>query len=132
MIRFLSAKCLPAATSSYLLRTAVGLLTFVCLSGSAPLRAQSFGCNPAMANDIVCENSKQGNPVGEWSVAGAGDTTIQGFATDISVNQGGTISFKINTNARAYTITIFRLGYYGGRSEERRVGKECRSRWSPY
>ena len=23
-------------------------------------------------------------------------------------------------------------GYYAGRSEERRVGKECRSRWSPY
>ena len=22
--------------------------------------------------------------------------------------------------------------YYGYRSEERRVGKECRSRWSPY
>ena len=22
--------------------------------------------------------------------------------------------------------------YYSGRSEERRVGKECRSRWSPY
>ena len=24
------------------------------------------------------------------------------------------------------------LGYIEGRSEERRVGKECRSRWSPY
>ena len=24
------------------------------------------------------------------------------------------------------------LGGIGGRSEERRVGKECRSRWSPY
>ena len=24
------------------------------------------------------------------------------------------------------------LGYGGFRSEERRVGKECRSRWSPY
>src|ERR1039458_6703068 len=24
------------------------------------------------------------------------------------------------------------LGRQGGRSEERRVGKECRSRWSPY
>ena len=23
-------------------------------------------------------------------------------------------------------------GKYGNRSEERRVGKECRSRWSPY
>ena len=22
--------------------------------------------------------------------------------------------------------------HFGGRSEERRVGKECRSRWSPY
>ena len=30
---------------------------------------------------------------------------------------------------------ILSLGYNGmpiGRSEERRVGKECRSRWSPY
>jgi len=25
-----------------------------------------------------------------------------------------------------------RAGRLGGRSEERRVGKECRSRWSPY
>ena len=25
-----------------------------------------------------------------------------------------------------------RVGFEGGRSEERRVGKECRSRWSPY
>ena len=32
--------------------------------------------------------------------------------------------------------TAFRSGFLGvsslGRSEERRVGKECRSRWSPY
>ncbi len=25
-----------------------------------------------------------------------------------------------------------RIGTFEGRSEERRVGKECRSRWSPY
>ena len=24
------------------------------------------------------------------------------------------------------------ISFYGKRSEERRVGKECRSRWSPY
>ena len=24
------------------------------------------------------------------------------------------------------------IGFYAHRSEERRVGKECRSRWSPY
>ena len=30
------------------------------------------------------------------------------------MNQGGTVAFKINTNAKAYTINIYRLGYYGG------------------
>ncbi len=67
-----------------------------------------------MVNDIVCENSKPGSQPGDWQVSDVGDTTIQGFATDISVAQGGTISFKINTNAKAYTTGIFRLGYYGG------------------
>src|SRR5260370_16364835 len=76
--------------------------------------AQTFGCTPAMANDIVCENSKPGNPNSDWQISGAGDPSIQGFATDISVNQGGTVSFKINTNANSYNITVFRLGYYGG------------------
>src|SRR5713226_3648019 len=75
-----------------------------------------LGCMPAMANDIVCENSKTGTPSSTWNLpnGGAGDSTIQGFATDISVNQGQTISFKINTTATAYTIDIYRMGYYGG------------------
>ena len=31
-------------------------------------------------------------------------------------------------------LRLFLIQYWGGppRSEERRVGKECRSRWSPY
>ncbi len=39
---------------------------------------------------------------------------IEGFATDISVNHGTTVSFKINTNSNNYRIDIYRLGYYGG------------------
>src|SRR3712207_7988119 len=31
-----------------------------------------------------------------------------------------------------YAGVGFLARYSGGRSEERRVGKECRSRWSPY
>ena len=27
---------------------------------------------------------------------------------------------------------VVNVHFTGGRSEERRVGKECRSRWSPY
>ena len=52
-------------------------------------------------NAIVAENCLPGNLPSEWDISGAGDSTIQGFATDISVNQGGTVSFKINTPANA-------------------------------
>ncbi|MEP6600975.1 MAG: N,N-dimethylformamidase beta subunit family domain-containing protein, partial [Nitrospirota bacterium] len=66
-------------------------------------------------NPIACENALTGNLQSEWDVSGIGDPSIQGFATDISVNRGQTISFKVNTNATAYRIDIYRLGYYGGR-----------------
>jgi hypothetical protein len=67
-----------------------------------------------MVNDIVCENSKTGNPDTDWSISDVGDLTIQGFATDISVNQGATISFKVKTDAKSYHLNIFRMGYYNG------------------
>ena len=66
-------------------------------------------------NAIVTENALTGNLPSEWDVSGVGDPSIQGFPTDISVNRGSTISFKINTDATAYHIDIYRLGYYGGR-----------------
>ena len=46
--------------------------------------------------------------------SGVGDSTIQGYATSMSVDVGQTESFKINTPASAYHIDILRLGYYGG------------------
>src|SRR2546429_693554 len=33
---------------------------------------------------------------------------------------------------QTYGIYLWGTNVYGARSEERRVGKECRSRWSPY
>jgi hypothetical protein len=47
-------------------------------------------------------------------VTAAGDPSIQGYATSISVPIGGTVSFKISTPSTAYHIDILRLGYYGG------------------
>src|SRR6185312_2995364 len=44
----------------------------------------------------------------------AGDESIQGFATDISVNVGHKIDFKIDTDASKYTIDIYRTGWYQG------------------
>ena len=69
----------------------------------------------APANDIVTENCKLGNPPEEWDINGAGDPTIQGFGTDISVNRGETILFKVKTDSPKYRIDVYRLGYYAGK-----------------
>jgi hypothetical protein len=92
----------------------IPLVTLLCTFAGNQVQAQTFGCSPAMSNDIVCENSKPGNPSSQWDISGTGDASIQGFATDISVPQGGTLSLKIKTNAAAYTIDIYRIGYYSG------------------
>ena len=64
-------------------------------------------------------------------------STMAGFAESVSGEIISSISPIIYTGimiyffARAYQITTGRAE--GAiRSEERRVGKECRSRWSPY
>jgi hypothetical protein len=78
---------------------------------AAPLAAPP--CDTPV-NSIVAENCLAGNPYTEWDISGAGDLSIQGYATDISVNRGSTISFKIDTNATAYHLDIYRMGYYSG------------------
>ncbi len=66
------------------------------------------------ANAIVAENCLAGVPKSEWDIDGVGDYSIQGFATNISVNRGSTVSFKVQTDAPAYRFDIYRMGYYGG------------------
>ncbi len=70
-------------------------------------------------NAIVLENQKLGNPQSEWDIVGAGSSNIEGFATDISINRGNRVDFKINTNSSNYRIDIYRLGYYGGMGARR-------------
>jgi hypothetical protein len=67
-------------------------------------------------NAIVTENLLPGNPSSEWDISGAGDLSIQGFATDISVNKGSTVRFKINVGGtnKNFSIRIYRIGYYQG------------------
>lgn len=80
---------------------------------AAPAASGADPCAPG-GNKIVCENSKAGTDPNVWDITGAGDPEIQGFASDISVNVGNRIDFKIDTAASAYTIDIYRMGYYGG------------------
>jgi len=69
------------------------------------------------SNTIVLENQKPGTPKSVWDAPASNQ--IEGFATQISVDNGSTVSFKINLNVSQsatapYHIEIYRLGYYGG------------------
>ncbi len=90
----------------------LALLLYFALSPPAHAQADPSCADPA--NEIVAENCKDGNDRAEWEVQGAGDPDIQGFATDISVNQGATVEFKVDTAATDYKLDIYRMGYYGG------------------
>jgi len=81
--------------------------------------APAGGICAAPPNPVVAENCLTGNPASEWDVSGAGDTSIQGYATQISVNRGTTVSFKVNTAAANYRFDIYRMGYYGGTGARR-------------
>jgi hypothetical protein len=73
-------------------------------------------------NAIVTENLNAGVPASQWDIplnsnGTFGDKTIQGFGTDISVNVGGTINFKITITSgtnKSFGIKIYRIGYYQG------------------
>src|SRR6267378_3552130 len=80
----------------------------------ASLALSAFATCTAPKNAIEAENCLPGNPPSQWYVAGAGSPNIQGFATDISVNAGQTIFFKISTSAASYRIDIYRMGFYQG------------------
>lgn len=93
----------------------------LCLTVGGQARSASQApdpCGPA-GNAVSCENSRPGSPRSEWDVEGLGDVTIRGFSTDISVNRGERVDFKINTSADGYEVDIFRLGYYGGMGARR-------------
>ena len=86
-----------------------------------PLANAADPCSPLL-NAVACENSKPGSPPSEWDISGAGDSDIQGFSTEISVNAGQPISFKVDTTAANYTIGIYRTGWYQGLGAR----KDCR------
>jgi hypothetical protein len=70
-------------------------------------------CQTTPVNAVACENSKVGTPDTVWDVSGAGDTALAGFATDISVNVGQTVHFKVKSTG-AYRLDVYRVGYYNG------------------
>ncbi|HEY7120917.1 MAG TPA: DUF4082 domain-containing protein [Solirubrobacterales bacterium] len=95
---------------------AAGLILIAALLwlAVAPEASHADACTPPITNPVACENTKPGADPSTWEVDEAGDPSIQGFATSMSVAPGDTISFKIKSATSNYHIDILRLGYYGG------------------
>ncbi|HEY7633110.1 MAG TPA: DUF4082 domain-containing protein [Thermoleophilaceae bacterium] len=89
------------------------LLLFLALAFGAQAARPSASL-AACANPVACENQLPGTDPETWEVDGSGDDTIQGYATQMSTNKGGTVNFKIKSATTNYRIDIYRLGYYGG------------------
>jgi hypothetical protein len=68
----------------------------------------------AHLSGVVRENCLTGVNSTVWDVNGAGDWSIQGFATRISVDPGETVKLKIQTPSPRYRVDIFRMGFYRG------------------
>ena len=76
--------------------------------------AAAAPCDAPVVSPVACENTKPGDPESQWGISGAGSSTIQGFATAMSVNLGETVQFKVDTAASSFRLDIYRMGYYGG------------------
>ena len=103
-------RALSAIPARFVLIVAAALI----ILAAAPENSRAAACTVPIANPVACENTKPGTPASDWQIDGAGDPSIQGFGTSMSVNKGTTVHFKIKTPSSRYHLDILRLGYYGG------------------
>src|SRR4051812_17945718 len=79
------------------------------------------------ANLIQGENAKAGTTEWQLTRPGRASGVIEGYASATSVNVGGSISLFVNTTEPAYTLDVFRMGYYAGLGGRRMLPTITRS-----
>ena len=63
----------------------------------------------------------------------SGDVSVADYLRNTTFNSFGSFRPQSGSSAQSFAeVSLRGLGGARTRSEERRVGKECRSRWSPY
>ena len=66
-----------------------------------------------------------GDGMADWPAESLGNKTLLQYSSTPYMD-------KLAAMGRTGRLVTVAPGFHPGRSEERRVGKECRSRWSPY
>src|ERR1700704_390140 len=104
----------PSFGASPLWRT----LTILLLGG-----AYLAFSSAAQANLIEDENLQPGTT--GWQLPTPADNRqIEGYASLTSVPVGGDIDLFVNTKDASYTLTIFRMGWYGGKGGRKVFGPQ--------
>jgi hypothetical protein len=82
----------------------------------------------ASQNVIQLENAKTENDgvTDAWYVSAASHA-IEGYASAASVNRGQSISLYVDTADPSYAISVYRLGWYGGKGGRQVAGPIVRS-----
>src|SRR2546429_7731872 len=92
---------------------------------------KAFGAHRVL--DGLALEVRAGEAVALLGANGAGKTTLLKILATLMRPTRGTVLVAGHDCAREPERVRPHVGLIGhGRSEERRVGKECRSRWSPY
>ena len=80
-------------------------------------------------NYLLGNQSRTGDAAESFFIFDAMRRGAEVFANNSCVGEADAV---IKVKEQLYEINVKMAGCVGVRSEERRVGKECRSRWSPY
>jgi hypothetical protein len=77
----------------------------------------------ALLNRIQQENRQPGTTA--WQLSSPADNRqIEGYASLTSVPVGGNISLFVNTADATYSLTIYRMGWYGGKGGRKVLGPQ--------
>ena len=68
---------------------------------------------------------------GDKAIVIGGQNVMPFYTFDAAIENAPKIGLEVSDLASQWEVASLKE-FYAGRSEERRVGKECRSRWSPY
>src|SRR3989441_12539448 len=93
---------------------------------------RSLGIDTAQIGGILGYHGKVNGGVYQVGLPRADQVTADGIVVPPSVGLATAINFQPTGGSNAAITGDFVLLGSEVRSEERRVGKECRSRWSPY
>jgi hypothetical protein len=74
--------------------------------------ATFIGADGVESRAIIAENRLPGSAA--WRITRQGPGLIEGFASRTYAAQGQSVGVYVSTNARAFTATAYRLGWYGG------------------